>query len=388
MKAIANFGLRVADYRPEQFDFEQLPAGHGVFLLETNGAPYLSKSVNLRRRVARLLGTEGGLSKRLNLGATAHAIRYKLTGSAFESSVLLYRLARQLFPHDYRVRLRLRPFWLLKLNLENEFPRCYLTRRLRPGPSLYFGPFPRRSAAERFASDFLDLFKSRRCAEDLHPHPAHPGCIYGEMGMCLRPCQAAVSRQAYLEEVARVGEFLSTQGGSLVRVLEAERDRASAELNFEEAARLHKRLEKVEAVLQAPELAQRGGLATDLERLHGVVIQRSAEAQAVVLFPVYRAFLLPQVTFSLAPDPETGKPVSLDARLREVLLTNSQPPSPNPRLRAEHLALLARWFYRGTRQGEFVGFDNFEQPPFRRLVNAIARVARGLEQGSESSPVL
>ena len=373
----ADFGFRIADLQAaESFDFGQFPAGHGVFVLETEGEPYLGKSANLRRRVARLLAGDAGLSKKLNLRAATRAVRYKPTGSVFESFLILYRMTRQLFPESYRARLRLRPPVLLKLNLENEFPRCYVTRRLGRGAALYFGPFPTRAAAERFASDFLDLFKSRRCVEDLHPDPAHPGCIYGEMGMCLRPCQDAVTHQVYLEEVARVGEFLSTQGNSLLRVLEDERDRAAAELNFEEAARLHKRLEKVQAALQAQELARHGGLAADLERLYGVVVQPSAEPQAVELFPVYRACLLPQITFSLAPDPETGKPISLDARMREVLPTNPHPQKPKTQLRAEHLALLARWFYRGSRRGEFVGFDSFEQPPFRRLVNAIGRVAR------------
>ncbi len=380
MIPLADFGLQTADFStPESLDFGQFPASHGVFVLETEGEPYLGKSADLRRRVSRLLAADGGPSNKLNLRAATRAVHYRLTGSVFESWVLLYRLMRQLFPETYRERLRLRPPWLLKLNLENEFPRCYVTRRVGRGPSLLFGPFPRRTAAERFASDFLDLFKSRRCAEDLAPSPAHPGCIYGEMGMCLRPCQAMVTRGVYLEEVDRVRDFLATQGDSLVRALQAERERAAAGLNFEEAAHLHKRLEKVEAVLAAPELARRSGLAADLDRLHGVVIQPSAAAQAVELFPVYRACLLPQITFSVAPDPETGKPVSLDARLKEALapvFLDPTPRTPSSRARSEHLSLLARWFYRGTRKGEFVGSEDSERPPYRRLVNAIGRVAR------------
>ena len=47
----------------------------------------------------------------------------------------------------------------------------------------------------------LDLFQLRRCQEDLAPSPGHPGCIYGEMGKCLRPCQEAVSREEYAGEV-------------------------------------------------------------------------------------------------------------------------------------------------------------------------------------------
>lgn len=356
-------------FDPDTFDFEELPTSHGVFLLETDGEPYLNKSANLRRRITRLLqaGQEG---KRLNLRAATRAISWQPAGSVFETNALLWRLSRRYFPDSYRQRLRLRSPVVLKLNLENDYPRCYPTRRLGK-QGMYFGPFPSRATAERFASDFLDLFKIRRCVEEIRPDPAHPGCVYGEMGMCLRPCQAVVTQDVYLEEVGRVVEFLTSEGRSLLRPLEDERAGASEGLNFEDAARIHKRLEKVQAVLNHPELGWKAGLATLLDRLNGVVVQNSATPQAVELFPVWQGFLLHPIHLSIAAD-ETGQPVSLDARLREALAGVNFKPSGR---RTEHLALLSRWFYRGTRKGEFVAFDSYEKLPYRRLVNAISRVA-------------
>jgi len=368
---MADFPFRRA-FDPDTFSFEELPHSHGVFLLETDGEPYLNKSANLRRRISKLL-QPGQQGKRLNLRSATRAISWQPAGSVFETNVLLWRLARRYFPDSYRQRLRLRPPVVLKLNLENEYPRCYPTRRLGK-QGMYFGPFPSRATAERFASDFLDLFKVRRCVEEIHPDPAHPGCVYGEMGMCLRPCQAVVTQDVYLEEVGRVREFLTSEGRSLFRPLEEERAKASEGLNFEEAARIHKRLEKVQSVLNQPELAWKAGLATDLDRLCGIVVQPSSAPQAVELFPVWRGFLLHPIQLSVAAD-ETGQPVSLDARLHEVLADLALKPSGR---RTEHLTLLARWFYRGTRKGEFVGFESYEKPPYRRLVNAIGRVGRGV----------
>ena len=163
-------------------------------------------------------------------------------------------------------------------------------------------------------------------------------------------------------------EFFSTGGGSLVRELEQHRDSASAQMNFEEAARLHKSIEKArDSARQSPELA------ADLERLNGVVVQAAAASSAVALFPVWRGFILDEITFPLEM-PE-GKPVSMDARLKEAL-GGIRFTGGSPRVRGEHLALLARWFYRGTRKGEFVAFDTFEKPPYRRIVGAISRVVR------------
>lgn len=376
-------------FEPSGFDFSAIPAGPGVFLLATAGEPYLGKSAALRRRLQRLLAPVEGekqarARERLNLRATTAAIRYRVTGSAFETSVALYQAARAAFPDRYRELLRLRPPPLLKVNLANAYPRCYVTRRLGRGPALYYGPFPTRAAAEKFASEFLDLFLVRRCTFEIQPDPAHPGCIYGEMGMCLRPCQDACAREQYVEEVGRLTAFLSTAGASLVKTIETERSRASEELDFEAAARMHKRLERVHLALQqSPELA------ADLERLHGLVIQPAAQAPAVELFPVWRGFLLPQVTFTF--EVVEGKPVSMDARLRELFsalpMAWGQAPSldGSARTRAEHLTLLARWFYRGTRVGEFVPFQSYQQLPVRKIVGAIGRVARRAAPSADPS---
>jgi len=345
---------------------EDIPSRQGVFVIDTGGEPYINRSSALRRRVARLLEASPD-GKRLNLRDTARAIWYRQTGSVFESNLWLWRLNRSFFPDSYRRRLRMRPPVMVKMNWENEYPRCYLTRRLSADSGTYFGPFPSRLAADRFLQSFLDLFLIRRCVETIVPDPAHPGCMYGEMKMCLRPCQAATTRDAYLEESARVRDFLNTRGASLLRVLETERETAAADLEFERAQEIHKRLEKVKLALDLPELV------TDLERLHGIVIQTSHAEQAVELFPVFRGYLLPQITLPLAMDPETGKPISLDTRLREALAGIAFEPHGR---RGEHLALLARWFYRGTRKGEFVAMESFERPAYRRLVNAIGRVMR------------
>jgi excinuclease UvrABC nuclease subunit len=207
----------------------------------------------------------------------------------------------------------------------------------------------------------------RRCQEDLVPSPAHPGCIYGEMGMCLRPCQQVVSAEEYRHEVDRVIDFLRTDGRSLVVSATADRDRASTDLDFEQAARQHKRIEKIDAVL-----ALRDELARDIDRLCGVAVTASVDPQAVELWFVLKGCWQPQrrVTFEVVE----GKPVSLDQKLREAV--SALTPADQPmRQRQEYLAMLARWYYSSWRDGEWFAFDSLENLPYRKLVHAISRVA-------------
>lgn len=229
------------------------------------------------------------------------------------------------------------------------------------------GPFRTRAGAEQFDAKMLDLFQIRRCQENLEPRPDHPGCIYGEMGMCLRPCQEVVNESEYASEVARVEQFLSTGGESLLESVAAARDRSSGELDFEEAARQHKRYEQVQHVL-----ALRDDLATDATHLSGVAVTPSRSAGSVTLSFLLAGLWASPLEFSLAA---TGGTVSLDHRLREVVsgLTAVRGGMIE---RQEHAALLAGWFYSSWRDGEWIALKTLDHVPYRKLVNAIARTVK------------
>jgi excinuclease ABC subunit C len=351
------------------------PAVFGLFLLDAAGrsedAPYLGRTMDLRRRLGRLLGQARGVSNLLNLRAVTRQIEYQYVGSPFEAQWLLYRLNKFYYPDHYRQRLRLKSPALLKVNLRHRFPRCYPTRRLSHDGSSYYGPFPSRLAAERFAAEFLDLFKIRRCVEDLNPDPTHPGCIYSQMRMCLAPCFAGCTDDDYQQEVARVVAFLDAEGQSLIRSLEAERAQAAQALEFELAAKLHRHLENVPEVLR-----QRPGLVRNLRDLHAIVVLRGAEAKSAVFFRVSAGELRGPVTLSL--DENVPSPVPLDQQLHALL----DPLAPPRDSRAappswEHLSLLARWYYSSFRQGELLMLPPNQEIPHARLIRLCRKVLAG-----------
>lgn len=348
---------------------DALPDRPAVFLLwAKEGEPYLSRTGVLRRRLRRLIAERERPSRWLNLRHTVARIEYRLTGSALESSILFYEQARRHFPDTYLRLMKLRMPPYVKLVLANEFPRSHITTHLTRTAGLYFGPFRSRVSAERFEAQFLDLFQMRRCQEDLVPSPAHPGCIYGEMSMCLRPCQQVVGAAEYATEVGRVAEFLRTDGRSLLASIGHSRDRLSQEMMFEDAARQHKRFEKVQDVLRL-----RDELARDVDRLNGVAITPSLEHDAVEMWFVRDgAWCAPQ---RFGFEVHEGKPVSLDHQLRDTF-ARVTPGKLTVRERQEYLALVARWYYSTWREGEWLSFDSYGEIPYRKLVNAVSRVAR------------
>ena len=235
-----DFSQEFDPVRDRQF-FAAVPERAGILLIEMReprAHPHLVRTADLRRAAERLLRPPEPNSKRLNLREVAARIRLRITGSKFEQTLALYQHARANFPDRYRDLLRLRPPALLKVNLRNEYPRCYVTRRLAGDEGFYFGPFASRRAADAFSEGFLDLFKIRRCQIRIRRDPNFPGCIYSEMKMCLAPCFAGCTKQQYDVEVGRVLETLNTTGAALTAKFEREREVASEALDFERAAAL------------------------------------------------------------------------------------------------------------------------------------------------------
>jgi len=286
-----------AEFLPESSDelLRSIPAAPGIFALrgtDPAAEPYLTRAADLRRRLRRLLAPPEALaddgqpiaSKRLNLRARVRFIEWTRTGSDFESTLLLYRATRSAFgPDEGRRRLRLHPPYVLRVTMSHRHPRVYSTNRLsKKSLHEFFGPFPSRAAAERYCDAVLDLFQLRRCYEDLEPYPEHPGCVYGEMNKCMRPCKEgnpqACTPEQYAHEAQRVFAFFTTRGHSLLNEIAAQREAASEAMDFEAAAALHKQWEKVRAAaLLADELVQ------PLDQLRALILQEAAPDSATEL---------------------------------------------------------------------------------------------------------
>lgn len=342
---------------------ETLPEQAAVFLLTLGEGrePYLGRCANLRRRAKRVLRASEGPSRLLQLRGLARELVYWAAASSLEANLVLLDQARDRFPDRYRRMLRLRLPSYVRLLTKNRFPR--VTVSSQPGdPAATFGPFLYRSQAEDFASRALDHFQLRRCDEELAPSPDHPGCIYGEMNLCLRPCQAAVSDERYREEAAAFLRFLASGGESLRTELALQREEASDALDFEAAARAHKRLQKLGECWQGL-----NGPCALLSQLHGVAVTAGLREGEVRLWPVFSSRLQGAVTLPL--DRLSGRAVA------DCLAEERNPPiRDSEETMREALAVLTKWVASSWRDGEWVKTENPAAPPVRKIANAARRV--------------
>lgn len=370
--------------RDEDF-FAAVPPRPAVCLIETraaNAEPFLIRTQDLRRRLERLLGPRDPATKRLNLRELASGIRYRLTGSKFEQSLAYYQIAKNLFPKRYRKLTRLRPPAVLKISLRNSYPRCYVTRSIpvrdsgTPTAGAYYGPFPSRKSADAFAEKALDFFKVRRCQIKIRRDPTFPGCIYSEMKMCLAPCFAGCTKEEYDAEVTRLVQFLDTSGKSLRSRMETDRESASSDLDYERAAQLHKRVEKLDDALRLrPELARR------IEDLKAVILQRAAEDQSIAVFGIHGGRLAEPFFLrfaEIASQPRSAEHIFKDYLEGAAVAAQNTENSASATATAlgeelgEHLALVSRWYYSNPREGEI--FFREKDWPYRKILRACGRL--------------
>lgn len=340
---------------------QSVPEGLGVIRIDLDGLPpYVGRARNLRRRMARLLGLFGDRIVRA---------AYQPAGSSFEARLVLWRVAKDAWPQEYREKLRFRAPALVKTLQNNRFPRLAVTSKIR-GAALYYGPFRSRLFAERFEEGLLDFFQIRRCSENLEPSPEHPGCVFGEIGKCMRPCQQLVADAEYRAEFGRLLLALESGGESLAGAFEEQRNAASEQLNFELAKSLHDKALAVRKLFGAsPE-------AADLGHWHGLIVQKGAERSSIALLPVFSGVLQPKMELRL----QLAEAGSLDQRLREAL-ENAVFRRGTSTEQEDSMALISRWLFSTWKEGEFLPIQSFDRIPYRKLVNAVSRVSQGSRRG-------
>ena len=419
----------------------QLPTSSAVFALygaEAHAEPYIGRTPNLRGRLERLLQPSARYPRRLQLAGRVRQIRWRLTGSEFESLLLQFELLQNVYGPKALERMHLGAPAFVRFLGGNPYPRITVTNRPSQREAGWvYGPFQSRASAERFADEALKLFLLRRCTEELDPNPAHPGCVYSEMKMCLAPCYQGCSDERYAEEAAAVEQFLATRGESRLVQLRTQRDEASANLEFEAAAAAHAQVVRVESVR-----ALASELVRPLAELRTVVLQASAIPGEVAVFLYENGSLSGPAGFStlgmriqneqsgstslfahpmaieaipeapgleakpegefssgaeapldsdgvmrgLKPPPpsvESEEPIklvrgTLEARMEAALAVLAAPSQAlSPTIRQGHLALLKRWYYRpeARRSGEIFFPDDKGRWPVKALLRGVGRVA-------------
>ena len=229
-----------------------LPAQPGVYLMKSasGGVLYVGKAASLRNRVRSYFQTPYG--KDLRIQAMVRHIadfEFIVTESVQEALLLENLLIKQHKPF-YNARLKDdKTYPYIKIDLTEEFPQVYFTRRVLADGARYFGPFASASSVRKTMDLLKKLFPYRSCTKTITGNDERP-CLEYFIHRCVGPCIGAVDAGGYGEVIRQVLRFLEGDSESVEMELQVNMERASEALEFERAAALRDQLRAIESVSQ------------------------------------------------------------------------------------------------------------------------------------------
>ena len=248
-----------------------LPSAPGVYQFKDSAGRviYVGKAKSLRNRVrSYFLESRAADAKTDTLVREAVAVSTILVDNEREAMALENNLIKQLQPR-FNVLLRDdKTYPYVKLTVQEQYPRVYVTRRLKKDGSLYFGPYFPGNLAYRIARFIHRYFKVPSCTVDLtRPHPRP--CLEYHIHRCLGPCVPGLTTDERYARAARdVRLFLESRHTDLLRELRSRMAEASDQERFEEAAALRDLITTVEELDERQKMAAAAGDDSDIFGCH------------------------------------------------------------------------------------------------------------------------
>lgn len=228
-----------------------LPNLPGVYLLKNSKGKviYIGKAKSIKTRLRSYFHNSTDLDQRKEsmIGKIAD-FEYIVTATELEALILESNLIKKERPR-FNIILRDDKYYpSLRLDMTETWPRLQVVRRMKKDGAYYFGPYVPAGAMWETLSFVRKTFPLCTCKRDMSK-PSRP-CILYEIDRCLGPCGGLVTEDNYHEVVDEVRLFLQGKNKSLIDGLKEKMEKASEEMDFEEAGRLRDRIKAIERVIQ------------------------------------------------------------------------------------------------------------------------------------------
>ncbi|MEE8620063.1 MAG: excinuclease ABC subunit UvrC [Dehalococcoidia bacterium] len=234
-----------------------LPAKPGIYIFKDKEGKviYVGKATNLNSRVRSYFGAASSLSVKVRrLVSKIRDFEFIVTDSEQEALILECTMIKKYTPH-YNIRLKdNKTFPYLRININNDWPSVYVTRRVQKDGAQYFGPFASRGSVRKTLRLIERLFPFRSCSKQIEGKDKRP-CLDYYIHRCLGPCIGAVEKQEYGDVINEVILFLQGKQEIILRELNAKMKAAALQLHFERAALLRDQIRAIEAVIEGQRIA-------------------------------------------------------------------------------------------------------------------------------------
>lgn len=334
----------------------------------------MGKAANLAGRVRSYFGAPASLSTKVQqMVSRIETLDYIVTGSDQQAVLHECSLIKKYRPR-YNVRLKDdKAYPYLKVSVQEEFPRVWVTRRKEKDGARYFGPFASAGSVRRTLRMLKRIFPFRSCTHEIDGHRQRP-CLNYFIRRCLGPCVNAVSKEEYGELIRQVILFMEGKQDLVVRQLENSMMEAAKKLEFEKAGMLRDEVRAIHSVMEGRCVA-----ITLRGNQDVVAVAEGGNEACVEVFFVRNGKLTGQDQFMMEGVHDEGPGEVIGNFLKQYYASASEiPPVVAVQHGFEELQSVARWLR--TRRGATLKVQVPTRGSRKSLMDIVARNARnGLE---------
>lgn len=240
------------------FDIEEelkkLPASPGVYLMrdQRDQIIYVGKAISLRNRVRSYFRESTTKSPKIQKMVSLIArFEYIITDSELEALVLENNLIKEHNPRYNTMLKDDKTYPYIKVTIQDEYPRIFVTREMKKDRAKYFGPYTDVQAVRETIDLINSIFMLRTCNRNL---PRDIGkeraCLNYHIKQCTAPCQGFVSMEQYQKQVEEALDFLNGNYQGVIKGLEEKMKLASEQMEFEEAIQYREQIQNIKKVTQ------------------------------------------------------------------------------------------------------------------------------------------
>ena len=355
------------------------PDRPGVYIMKDarGNVLYVGKASVLSNRLRTYFGSPSNLpNKTRRMLGQLDDFECIVTDTEAEALILENTLIKRHRPR-YNARLKDdKTYPYLKIALNEEFPRVYITRRVANDGARYFGPFATAGTVRKTMDLVKRLFPYRSCTKNITGKDPRP-CLEFFINRCVAPCTGYATKEDYAEVIQQVVLFMEGDTEAVTQDLQDNMQKASDSLEFERAAVLRDRMRSVERVAEEQRIKVDANPVSDMDLI--ALAQENQETWVEVFF-VRHNKLVGRDHFFMEGAQEDDPGLVIGQFIKQFYQSASEIP---PRILVQHAVeeeeLIREWL-QGLR-GKSVRIALPMRGQHKKLIDLVAENARqGLNQ--------
>ncbi|WP_461205916.1 excinuclease ABC subunit UvrC [Clostridium sp. DL1XJH146] len=237
-----------------EFQIKNLPLEPGVYIMKNSmgGVIYVGKAKNLKNRVTQYFRSGKNSSTKVRAMVSNIAeFEYIITDSEMEALILECNLIKKYRPR-YNILLKDdKHYPFIKITINEDFPRLFVTRRKLKDGAKYFGPYPAVADVYETIELLKKIFPIRTCRKSIKENITNDRpCLNFHIKLCSGPCAGKISKEEYGLMIQKIINLLNGKDIGLKVELKRKMIEASGKLDFEKAAEFRDKIKSIDKITQ------------------------------------------------------------------------------------------------------------------------------------------